>query len=103
MLSAVPDMLPAMKRLIDDGYALRFAEAMAFEREWSQAHRAPGTGEAVAGRGARPPLQRGAVIAATKFAAESSATRNHWACSTRNLSQCSWMRLKRGFCAPISA
>ena len=29
MLSAVPDMLPAMKRLIDDGYALPFAEAMA--------------------------------------------------------------------------
>ena len=50
MLSALPDMLPAMKRLIDDGYALPFAEAMALERERSQAHRARVTGEAVAGR-----------------------------------------------------
>ncbi|MBD0272267.1 MAG: enoyl-CoA hydratase [Acetobacteraceae bacterium] len=50
MLSAVPDMLPAMKRLIDDGYALPFVEAMALERERSQAHRAQVTGEAVAGR-----------------------------------------------------
>ncbi len=50
MLSAVPDMLPAMKRLIDDGYALPFAEAMALERERSLAHRARLTGEAVAGR-----------------------------------------------------
>ena len=44
------DMLPAMKRLIDDGYALPFAEAMALERERSLAHRARVTGEAVAGR-----------------------------------------------------
>ena len=50
MLSAVPDMLPAMKRLIDDGYALSFAEAMALERERSLAHRGRVTGEAVAGR-----------------------------------------------------
>jgi enoyl-CoA hydratase len=50
MLSALPDMLPAMKRLIDDGYALPFAAAMALERERSQAHRARVTGEAVAGR-----------------------------------------------------
>ena len=50
MLTAVPDMLPAMKRLIDDGYALPFGEAMALERERSQAHRARVTGEAVAGR-----------------------------------------------------
>ena len=50
MLTAVPDMLPAMKRLIDDGYALPFAEAMALERERSLAHRARVTGEAVAGR-----------------------------------------------------
>ena len=50
MLSAVPDMLPAMKRLIDDGYALPFAEAMALERERSLEHRARLTGEAVAGR-----------------------------------------------------
>ena len=50
MLSALPDMLPAMKRLIDDGYALPFAEAMVLERERSQAHRARVTGEAVAGR-----------------------------------------------------
>ena len=49
MLSAVPDMLPAMKRLIDDGYALPFAEAMALERERNRAHRARVTGEAVAG------------------------------------------------------
>ena len=50
MLTAVPDMLPAMKRLIDDGYALPFGEAMALERERSLAHRARVTGEAVAGR-----------------------------------------------------
>ena len=50
MLSAVPDMLPAMKRLIDDGYALPFGEAIALERERSRAHRARVTGEAVAGR-----------------------------------------------------
>ena len=50
MLSALPDMLPAMKRLIDDGYALPFAEAMALERERSRAHRARVTGEAVGGR-----------------------------------------------------
>ncbi len=50
MRSALPDMLPAMKRLIDDGYALPFAAAMALERERSQAHRARVTGEAVAGR-----------------------------------------------------
>ena len=49
MLSALPDMLPTMKRLIDDGYALPFAEAMALERERSRAHRARVTGEAVAG------------------------------------------------------
>jgi enoyl-CoA hydratase/carnithine racemase len=48
MLSALPGMLPAMKRLIDDGYAPPFAEAMARER--SLAHRARVTGEAVAGR-----------------------------------------------------
>jgi enoyl-CoA hydratase len=50
MLTAVPDMLPAMKRLIDDGYALPFGEAMALERERSLAHRARVTGEAVAER-----------------------------------------------------
>jgi enoyl-CoA hydratase len=50
MLTAVPDMLPAMKRLIDDGYALPFGEAMALERERSSAHRARVTGEAVAER-----------------------------------------------------
>ena len=50
MLSAPPDMLPAMKRLIDDGFALPFGEAMALERERSLAHRARVTGEAVAGR-----------------------------------------------------
>ena len=49
MLSAPPDMLPAAKRLIDDGCALPFAEAMALERERSRAHRAGLTGEAVAG------------------------------------------------------
>ena len=43
-------VLPAMKRLIDDGYVLPFAAAMALERERSQAHRARVTGEAVAGR-----------------------------------------------------
>ena len=48
MLSALPGMLPAMKRLIDDGYAPPFAEAIARER--SLAHRARVTGEAVAGR-----------------------------------------------------
>jgi enoyl-CoA hydratase len=50
MLSALPDMLPAMKRLIDDGYALPFGEAMALERERSLAHRAQVTGAAVAQR-----------------------------------------------------
>ena len=50
MLSAPPDMLPVMKRLIDDGYALPFAEALALERERSLEHRARLTGEAVAGR-----------------------------------------------------
>jgi enoyl-CoA hydratase len=50
MLSAVPGMLPAMKRPIDDGDALPFAEAMALERERSLEHRARVTGEAVAGR-----------------------------------------------------
>ena len=50
MLSAPPDMLPAMKRLIDDGYALPFGEAMALERERSSAHRGRVTGEAMAGR-----------------------------------------------------
>ena len=39
-----------MRRLIDDGYALPFAKAMAMERERSRAHRARVTGEAVAGR-----------------------------------------------------
>jgi enoyl-CoA hydratase len=48
MLSALPDMLPAMKRLIDDGYALPFGEAMALERERSLAHRVQVTGAAVA-------------------------------------------------------
>jgi len=50
MLSALPDMLPAVKRLIDDGYALSFGEAMALERDRSQAHRAQVTGAAVAQR-----------------------------------------------------
>ncbi len=50
MLSALPEMLPAMKRLIDDGYALPFGEAMALERERSQAHRAQVSGAAVAER-----------------------------------------------------
>ena len=50
MLSAPPDMLPAMKRLIDDGYALPFAEALALERERRPAHRVRVPGEAVAGR-----------------------------------------------------
>src|SRR5690349_10012971 len=50
MLSALPDMLPAMKRLIDDGYALPFGEAMALERERSLSHRAQVTGAAVAQR-----------------------------------------------------
>jgi enoyl-CoA hydratase len=50
MLSALPDMLPAMKRLTDDGNALPFAEAMALERERGLAHRAVVTGERVAGR-----------------------------------------------------
>ena len=39
-----------MKQLINNDYALPFAEAMALERERSQAHRARVTGEAVAGR-----------------------------------------------------
>jgi enoyl-CoA hydratase len=50
MLSALPDMMPAMKRPIDDGYALAFAEATALERERSRAYRARVTGEAVAER-----------------------------------------------------
>jgi hypothetical protein len=47
---ALPDTLPAMKQLIDDAYSLPFVEAMALERERSQAHRARVTGEAVAER-----------------------------------------------------
>jgi enoyl-CoA hydratase len=43
-------LLPAMKRLIDDGYALPFGEAMALERERSQTHRALVTGDVVAER-----------------------------------------------------
>lgn len=50
MLSAVPGMLPAMKRLMDDGYALPFGAAMALERDRSLAHRQEVTGSAVAGR-----------------------------------------------------
>jgi enoyl-CoA hydratase len=50
MLTALPDMLPAMKRLIDDGYALPFGEALALELERSQTHRAQVTGAAVAQR-----------------------------------------------------
>jgi enoyl-CoA hydratase len=42
-------VLPATKRLIDDGYVRPFAEATALEQERSQAHRAAVTGEAVAG------------------------------------------------------
>jgi enoyl-CoA hydratase len=44
MLSALPDMPPAVKRLIDDGYALPFGEALALERERSHTHRAQVTG-----------------------------------------------------------
>lgn len=47
MLGSLPEMLPAMKRLMDDGYALPFAEAMALERERGQQHRAGVTGAAV--------------------------------------------------------
>ena len=40
MLTVVPEMLPAYKRLIDDGYALSFGEGMALEgrtfREWNR-------------------------------------------------------------------
>jgi enoyl-CoA hydratase len=50
MLSALPGMLPAMKRLIDDGYALPFGAAMELERERSLAHRREVTGFALAGR-----------------------------------------------------
>ncbi|WP_198173360.1 MULTISPECIES: enoyl-CoA hydratase [Cupriavidus] len=41
LLSAVPEMLPEMKQLIDEGYALPLGEALALERRrssaWSQA------------------------------------------------------------------
>ncbi len=47
MLTALPSMLPAMKRVMDDGYALPFGEAMALERARSEAHRAGLTGAAV--------------------------------------------------------
>ena len=47
MLSALPSMLPTMKRVMDDGYALPFGEAMALERARSEAHRAGLTGAAV--------------------------------------------------------
>ena len=50
MLATVPGMLPAMKRLMDDGYALPFGAAMELERERSLAHRRDVTGAAVAGR-----------------------------------------------------
>jgi enoyl-CoA hydratase len=47
MLSALPTMLPVMKRVMDDGYALPFGEAMALERARSEEHRAGLTGAAV--------------------------------------------------------
>jgi enoyl-CoA hydratase len=47
MLSALPSMLPAVKRVMDDGYAMPFGEAMALERARSEAHRAGLTGAAV--------------------------------------------------------
>ena len=44
LLSAVPEMLPEMKQLIDEGYALPLGEALALERRrssaWSQNHAA---------------------------------------------------------------
>jgi enoyl-CoA hydratase len=50
MLGALPVMLPAMKRLMDEGYALPLGDALALERERSEAHRTDVTGGAVAGQ-----------------------------------------------------
>ena len=63
MLPAAPDMLPATKRPIDDGYAPPFAGAMALQRERSRAHRARVTGQADGGRapGRRHGAGQGAV------------------------------------------
>jgi enoyl-CoA hydratase len=47
MLGSLPAMLPALKRVMDDGYALPFGAAMALERERSEAHRAGVSGAAV--------------------------------------------------------
>ena len=48
--SCDPAAAQEYKAMIDEGFALPFDEAMAMERERSQAHRARVTGEAVAGR-----------------------------------------------------
>ncbi len=47
MLGTLPHMLPAMKRLMDEGYAQPFGQAMAAERAASEAYRAGLTGAAV--------------------------------------------------------
>jgi enoyl-CoA hydratase len=47
MLGTLPHMLPAMKRLMDEGQALPYPEALAHERATSEAHRAALTGAAV--------------------------------------------------------
>ena len=65
-------VLPAMKRLIDDGYALPFAAAMALERERSQAHRARVTGEAVAGH-VDAVVARGKAQSLTRWSADPAA------------------------------
>ena len=48
-------------------------------------------------------LAGGALATARKLAWVSSAMRNHWVSSTRDLSHSAWMRLKRGLVLPISA